>query len=271
MILTQSTIDEIKKVKNDYERKYKLADKTFMKEVLSILKQESKLYWHIKYEFLDDKNQLGAFIEEDIMYFQYEQLLKYCMEHAKHWEGSMGIADLTPIINLYFIVTMFHETSHIWQIKGLSENKEVNRFYQDVYKKFEEYHLLFRLKYYFNPLIFSFERHANIDSYRETSRIYQGTIYHDVAEANHMFVLNYLKNMVSPVSKTIKMAHLKEDYDFSGLSTYDALEFGSPLDEKILTDIDDVSIDFAKGNIEYPEAIETIKLLAKKRDNYETY
>lgn len=257
MVLSENTKKEIILIKDDYERKNKCADENFIKEVMSQIKHEEMFYWYLKYCFTDVPNE-DAFMEEKTIFFNVDRLLAKCKNLAEGWLEIGDYQELLPIVNLYVIYSMIHESDHLYQVCGCEHN-EVGRFYKNLYDKFQHMSLLQLRKYLKHPLDFCHERHANVDAFREVAEIYYGTPYADIAENSHIYSLNYLKKGTSPVIKTMKDMKMTGKYDFSNLTVYEAINLGLPLEKSTFKEFSKIITLYSKEELSYQSTMKELK------------
>lgn len=266
MKLTSITRNNLKDIVSEYERLGKKADKIFYEAALETLKREDKFYWNYHYE-IDDTNKTseGASMCDGTMYFSMPTLVEKCPYLAETWKEYYNDGEMKYLANLYALYVTLHESSHLWQCLGLFDDKEINRLYRDMYEKSGKLNLLQLLKYVRKPLNYSFERHANIDAFRELSLIYKDSKLHDVPEFSHIHSIEGIEDKVTPLEQTLKYLKLKDKYDFTDVSFEDKISLGVPMDEAIKREIDNNLILFARDEVGYTKTLENIYNIPNKR------
>ena len=260
MEISSKAIEEIKEVRLEYERQQKVFDRPFFDEIFAILQQEEMLKDKIKVMYDAKGWGLTAYVIEDEIHIVMKNLVKDCLARAEQWISQFKDMRIVEVQNLYGIYAVFHELTHIWQTYGCNRDPEINRMYYDLFEKTQN--LTYYQTYMYNrhALRFCFERNAVLEGFREVARVYEGSEYREVAEANYMMSIDDYgagkgKN---PVDYTLSILRMKNDYDFSNLSNIERLEHGIMVDEDTMKKAERYSIMYAKELIEYDEAREKL-------------
>ena len=259
MEISSKAIEQIKDVRISYEKKEQVFDRPFFDEIFLILSKEEQLRDKIKLVY--DEKGLGftAYVEDDEIHIVLKNLVKDCFSRAMQWMSQFENMSIVSVQNLYGIYAVFHELTHIWQTYGCNRDSEVNRLYKDLFDKTQ--HLTWYQAFLYNShaLDFCFERNAELEAFREVVRIYEGSLYREVAETCYMMNIdNYGKGKNNPVYYTLKLLKMKNDYDFSNLSNIERLEHGIIVDDDTMKKTERISIEYAKEIIEYDEAREKL-------------
>lgn len=266
MKLSSITRNNLKDIVSEYERMGKSADKTFYEAALETLKREDKFYWNYRYE-IDDANKKveGASMCDGTLFFSLLTLFEKCPSLAETWKEYYNEREMRDLANLYALYAVLHESSHLWQFLGLFDDKEINRLYHDIYEKNGTLNILQLLRYKMRPLNFSFERHANIDAYRELALIYNDSKLCDVPRFSHIHSIEGIEDKVTPLELTLKYLKIKDEYDFTGVSFEDKISLGVAMDDATKREIDNNLILFAREEIGYTKTLENIYNIPNKR------
>ena len=175
------------------------------------------------------------------------------------YKASLRNETLLMAINFYILATLLHESSHIYQVFGLDENNEINRFYKELYRKLDEIHLKERIILLFKRIYFTHERQATIDAFRIAANIYGDSSFHDLVECYHLCHLYYLKKNISALELTMNLFKMEHSYDFSSLSPIELLELGYPVSKEYLNYVHMTLDKYCNQQIEYKDAIYALK------------
>lgn len=259
MQLLETTRENILDVFMEYSKHNLVADKAFYEIILELIKKDNRFYWGFKYVLDEKRNSLNTayFIDRELC-FNLPNIEIATRKSANIWTKRMESLNLLEVQNLYTLFAIFHESSHFFQKAGLEEEAEINRFYQELYTFLDNINICEYLHYRFFAPNYCFERHANIDSFKELAIIFKDNPIKEIAQSNHLYNLNYKFLKYSPVEYTFKHIHQSFNYMIDDISVSKKIDVGFPLENTHLCNLDEALYAYSNGINEYNEAVKKI-------------
>lgn len=262
MELTESARKSIIEIKDYYEEQKREADKEFFESILRIIKQESKFYWHLKYELSENPNKEDLFMKDRILYFSIDKIMLNAANKAKPWIVYFNTPNEVAIQNIFVLYELLNECAKFWQIEGSEDYPEINRLFKSLYEKAQHLSIRKMYKYYQSPLSCVINRTANVDAFNELSLIYHDSPYHDVPEAQHISFLSYQKPQ-GIVTNNLKEWRIKNDFDSTDIPLTRLIDIGFPLDKETFDALQEIINKFASETETYDQAILAYKNLGR--------
>lgn len=258
MELTKDAIKELIVLKNEYEKNEKLADKKFIRRALDIIEAEERFHNLLKYNFDDDLNW-PCMEENELVSIDIKSMLKFSKKDLSLYKDDYYPEEFFAIRNIKVLYCLIHEASHVWQFCGLDDYDEINRLYYEINLVEDTFYnrLMYKLFAYYH----SFERHANVDAYRELTKIYEKSKYARIPSINHMVCLSDFYGLLSPVEKTLLLMHIENDFNTENIPTPTLINIGFRISKKDFKELNQIIIKEAKGIIDYKESIRLINKL----------
>lgn len=239
MELNSKTRENIKDVVFGY--KTDKMDVDFYKKILSLINQDDAFYGKIICEFLN-KSREWSYVDmlTRIMYINPTNMIKYVTEITKNYECELTKEEFFELKKMFYLFSIFHETAHVEQglmmYEDYSKYEELNRMYRNIFTKLNGRGSLFaKIMYHFFAETFSYERSANINSYRELFDIYEDSSIKPYIVSNYICeLLNGYKEkkngIISPVEDTMKKIGIVYDINHESIPFNERIESGLPVE-----------------------------------------
>lgn len=271
MILSAETKEEIMDVHKFYKRKSQLADIDFFKKILTIIQEEQNFKGLYEYKFVNGKKKFPyAYVDKrtGIAMFDFELIMKQMKKIHRVYPKY----PLVYIGNFFVIYTILHESSHVWQKKGLEAYSEINRLHNDI-MTIRQFALNELLMFYINIKKMDshlyYERQAHIDACREIIDMYQDSVLTDMLRYGDtildMVIRNYIKYLSykpkgeSIVHDTLAAHFLKYNYNCEGIPQYLLFEVGLPTTKKYSDSVYEALDMCKKGSMCFEDVMERIR------------
>lgn len=254
MELSVKTIDELRILKDDYERLERLFDLEYLCSVFDIMECEDGFRDVLSYEIFNESKDI-AYTKGGRVFVGLENALLETESIA--YECGIGESDIiNPARNMFMLYILFHEFTHISQNYGFSFYPEVNELFLTLGERRKDF--MYILMNIFGRKNMIHERHANTHSLRLLLGIYEsgylnsllGSIYYSMV--NEGLSKKY-------TDKCINMLKLKGN-DLNNLPLLIKLDLGLSLtaeEMKIFSEI-------MEKDICYTEKIKELKILDRK-------
>ena len=253
MEIRKKTLDELKKLRLDYEKSEKLFDANFIKSGLEIIEMEDKFCGKINLEIMDDE-YISAEENNGLIRVSLKSLERHAYEVLNVFE-ELYTKDTVYLIKNYFaLLTLVHESSHVWQDLGLDDDSVVNEFYYQIYKR-----RTLSVVTSFLSDFYSNERHANIDAHKILLDVYDDSELVTISKTFYLNLILYLYGRFSPTEKMQMMFLIPNKFDSSNICTMKKLEVGFPVSGDIIKKIDNQLIREARGDISFEECKRRIR------------
>lgn len=252
MELSKNTLDELKKLRLDYEKGKKVFDLDFILSYFDIINGTSLFNNSIAFSFIDNPH-VSAYENSGVITLSIEGIKRRAMEILSIFTELYTPETEYRIQNLFAFLTLIHETSHVHQDYGLDKHEVVNEFYRAIFSRVI-------LSYLLEPIssICSFERHANIDAHKALIDIYDDSPLSVIPKTFYLDLLLYQYGFLSPTEKTQVLYLIPKHFDYESLSIMKRLEVGFPVEQRIITAIDNELIREARGETNFNECKERI-------------
>lgn len=233
MELNNKAIIELKDLMN---RTIYLTEKELYEDIFDILKAELDFFYNVKLD-INDRNDAASFdIEKKVLSINPEENYYYAKRYAYSWMEMLKSEDVEDFTKNVISLIILHEAAHGEQsacaYEDYSEFSGINYLYRKIFEIDEWWNIPMRINYFRRGDIFSFERNANLNAFREVLPIVPKK-YHEIFKFEYIF--NYLKSydvlhekVETPARKTFKMIWGK----------YDIMDKEIPVDERVMHGLD---------------------------------
>lgn len=259
MDLPKSTLNELKKLRIDYEKREKVFDIDFILAYFDLVNGTSLFNDSIAFSFVDNP-RVSAYENCGVVTVSIEGLKRQAMQILSVFTELYTPETEYRIKNLFALLALAHETSHVAQSFGLDPDEVVNEFYRALNSRAIMGHVVSVLSTVcsFFSDISSFERHANIDAHKALIDIYDDSPLGVIPKTFYLDLILYQYGLLSPTEKTQSLFLLPRHFDYESLSIMKRLEVGFPVDKSIITAIDNELIREARGDINFSQCKERI-------------
>lgn len=208
-----------------------LTEKSLYRDLFDIISSDLDYYHDVEVVITDDYYETDFNIEKRVLTISPEENYDYCKKLAYSWRELLKDDDIEEFTKYAIALVVLHESTHAEQsacaYDDYSSNREINRMYRRIFDYDEWYNIVSIINYKLRGETFSFERKANIDSYKEMLNIVPQK-FQCIYKLNYLY--NFFKNydakygkLITPVRKTFKMV----------MGKYDIISEGIPLNERI--------------------------------------
>lgn len=264
MILSNKTKEKIINIRDFYEKREQDVDIKFIKEILSFIQKEETFKDVYKYKFIKSEVYGFAYTESGVININANYLINFSKNKPKDYFSNYSSKDSVKYQILVILITILHESFHVFQQKGLENYSEINRLNNDVMnKKFLLKDFYKMIKWYINYNKLGerayFERQANINTLKELISIYQGYNFIEWLELQHIYNLSFKPTNESIVHDTLKGLSLKYNYNCENIPSDLLFEVGLPTKIEYSNSIYDAINKYYKKELSYNNVIEKIK------------
>lgn len=183
MELSTNAKKSIIDVRKIYEDKSRLADVDFLCSIFDIMASEDGFNEVLSYE-ITSHDKCIAHEQRGRVFIDLDKASKETLSLYKMQRNNKVFESEIACRNMFMLVIVFHELSHISQDYGFSNFPNLNNLFEafeDAYDKYRYfiYYGLFKRRYDFC------ERHANMHAYRLLSDIYKGDSLDEILGDNY--------------------------------------------------------------------------------------
>lgn len=248
----KKSINDVRKI---YEDRNCLADVDFLCSIFDIMEQEDGFHEVLSYEIMSGDKRI-AYEQRGRVFIDLDKARKETLYSYKCAKKCNDVESEIACRNMFMLVIVFHELSHISQDYGFSNFTALNNLFEafeDAYDKYRYfiYYGLFKRRYDFC------ERHANMHSFRLLSDIYKNDSLNEILGDNYFAMV---KGNIKRKYVDYAIKHLGMTYGY-----FETLPLIQKMDACITLSFEEEAFvrgiisDYELGNIDFSESIKQLK------------